>query len=357
MDIVKFILFFVGFSLFFYLGHWLVVRSVLRAFNIDKSIRLTTLILTLVLILLLFSERFIWDPIRPLIFDYIGVLSFAATTFFIGNILYWLCGKMPWRLVNYRSYTVLLLAITLLLSLFSSYQYFFKPVVVENIAIISSKVQSEIRIAHISDTQLGTTSLERMNMIVETLIQLKPDVIAFTGDIVDSSHYKASDFDVFRQSPYPIMFIRGNHEMYHDADRLLQYLKDIKPLQVLQDQKIGILGVDIYGVDYIEDDKMLRNKIRQFKPDEKVFSIFLYHKPAAVDVALQQGFDLLLYGHTHGGQIFPWTLLVDLIYSYADGLFKIGDQYVYTTDGASLWGPRMRLNSQNEVAIITVKPL
>ena len=64
----------------------------------------------------------------------------------------------------------------------------------------------------------------------------------------------------------------------------------------------------------------------------------------------------MLSGHTHGGQIFPVTLIVKWLYEYPQGLTLLENFALYTTDGAGLWGPNLRLGTQNEIAVFTIKP-
>ena len=90
-------------------------------------------------------------------------------------------------------------------------------------------------------------------------------------------------------------------------------------------------------------------------PNDK-FNILLYHRPVGALDAKAAGIDLMLSGHTHGGQIFPYTLLVKYLYPFPQGLVNMDDFNLYTTDGVGIWGPQLRLGSKNELAVFTISP-
>ena len=64
--------------------------------------------------------------------------------------------------------------------------------------------------------------------------------------------------------------------------------------------------------------------------------------------------DLMLSGHTHNGQIFPFNFLVRIRFKYKYGFFKKDKSNLYVTSGAGCWGPKMRLGTFNEIIIINL---
>jgi predicted MPP superfamily phosphohydrolase len=70
-------------------------------------------------------------------------------------------------------------------------------------------------------------------------------------------------------------------------------------------------------------------------------------------VAEEEGISLQLSGHTHGGQIWPWNLLVSRIYGrFAHGLSRLGKLQVYTSTGAGTWGPPLRVGTKSEIVLM-----
>jgi predicted MPP superfamily phosphohydrolase len=123
----------------------------------------------------------------------------------------------------------------------------------------------------------------------------------------------------------------------------------------LNNKKAVFGGLEIVGIDYERSNDLFKDYLSGIELDDEKYSMLLYHEPRNVEFAAGYGFDLLLYGHTHGGQIFPATIIVDLMYDYSDGFYEIFDTKVYVTDGAGLWGPKMRLGSQNEIVVFDLK--
>jgi hypothetical protein len=83
-------------------------------------------------------------------------------------------------------------------------------------------------------------------------------------------------------------------------------------------------------------------------------SILLAHQPKFINHL--EGFtpSLILSGHTHGGQIWPFGYLVRLVQPYLKGLHTIGpNRHIYVNSGIGFWGPAMRLNSQSEITCIS----
>ena len=84
------------------------------------------------------------------------------------------------------------------------------------------------------------------------------------------------------------------------------------------------------------------------------FNLVLVHKPCLWDF-LPSSIDLMLSGHTHNGQIFPFNFIVKLKYKYVFGLYKKSNSKLYVSSGSGCWGPTMRLGSRNEIVYIKLK--
>jgi predicted MPP superfamily phosphohydrolase len=81
-------------------------------------------------------------------------------------------------------------------------------------------------------------------------------------------------------------------------------------------------------------------------------NIFLKHQPR-IEAGSIGKFDIQLSGHTHKGQIFPFTLIVRIFYRYMDGLFDLGKgSYLYVSRGTGTWGPPIRFLTFPEITVI-----
>ena len=79
----------------------------------------------------------------------------------------------------------------------------------------------------------------------------------------------------------------------------------------------------------------------------------LIHKPT-VWSDIFQNTDLMLSGHTHNGQIFPFNYFVRIQFKFKYGLFNNNNSFLYVTSGSGPWGPKMRLGSYNEVILFNL---
>ena len=86
------------------------------------------------------------------------------------------------------------------------------------------------------------------------------------------------------------------------------------------------------------------------------YNLILVHKPTFWN-SIQKNNDLMLSGHTHNGQIFPFNLFVKIQFKYKYGLYTTKDSNLYVSSGSGCWGPRMRLGTTNEIVNIELNPL
>jgi predicted MPP superfamily phosphohydrolase len=126
-------------------------------------------------------------------------------------------------------------------------------------------------------------------------------------------------------------------------------------VRILNNEKIIVDGLQIVGVHYRDavPGPRFRSLLRQAALDRERASVLLVHEPRHLVIAEEEGISLQLSGHTHRGQFFPFTRIVDRIYKqYAYGLQRLGDLIVYTTCGTGTWGPPMRVGTNPEIVLI-----
>ena len=286
----------------------------------------------------------------------LGVITLAVCFSLIYWLIYKTCSifkKAHW--LEGKHIIVMLIVSVSFFSILGSYN-FHKRIAVEEFTLSSEKISKNYRFVQISDIQFGTSTRLEMEDILDAAYSQNADFIVFTGDLIDFNHYSFSDFKKLAASPVPVFFERGNHEFYHHPQRLLAYLKKIAPINVLINRSVDFDELQIIGLDFSRAPNNVAKQLERITVNPDKFSILLYHEPRDVEVAASYGIDVLLYGHTHAGQMWPYTWLVDIMYKYSDGAFKVGNSFAYTSDGASLWGPRMRLGSQNEIAVFNLVP-
>jgi predicted MPP superfamily phosphohydrolase len=223
-----------------------------------------------------------------------------------------------------------------------------------------------LRIVQISDLHIAERVDARfLRRVVARVNALAPDVVAVTGDLVDGSVRALSELiaplgDL--RAKFGVYYVTGNHEYYWGGPEWEAEVRRIG-LTVLRNEhrvirrggsELVLGGVpDLQGARFHPDHACRPDLAFAGAPDG-VPRILLAHQPSAARSAADAGVDLQLSGHTHGGQIFPFHLLVWLSQPVLSGLRKLSGIWVYTHRGTGTWGPRMRLGAAPEIAEITL---
>ena len=224
-----------------------------------------------------------------------------------------------------------------------------------------SKALSKLRIVQVSDIHLGQIVGERrLENILAKVREAKPDILVSTGDLVDGQMDGASNLPkMFRliRARYGKFAVMGNHEFYVGIDRSLAFA-EAAGFTVLRGN-----GVDIEGVIFIsgvDDEAGHRYGISMGNREEELlshvpvdrFALLLKHRPYVARTG-DRHFDLQLSGHTHGGQIFPFSLIIKMLYPADAGLMRLKNgSYLYVSRGAGTWGPPIRFMAPPEITII-----
>ena len=254
------------------------------------------------------------------------------------------------------------------LTAYGVYQARRKPGVVELSIPIAHLPESfeGFRIVQITDIHAGlTVKRDWIETIARQVEELKPDLLAFTGDLADGSvpHLRnevAPLADL--RAPYGKFFVTGNHEYYSGAEPWVEEV-DRMGYRVLMNEhdliskngsSILLAGVTDYsGGTFLPHHRSDPAKAVEGAPADTV-KILMAHQPRTVYAAEPLGFDLILAGHTHGGQFFPWNLVATIGQPYIKGLHKRDGAWVYVSKGTGYWGPPVRLGARSEITVFTL---
>jgi predicted MPP superfamily phosphohydrolase len=221
----------------------------------------------------------------------------------------------------------------------------------------------KVTIALLTDIHVGAVYGPRyLEKIVARTNGLKPDLVAIAGDLFDGS--AKPDYRMVRpleKLEAPAFFVTGNHEVYEGLD-ITTELVARAGVTVLRNTVVSNHGLQIAGIDAPSRETRKNPAIseisKQFNGSDPV--VLLYHIPLGLEQAKAAGVDIQLSGHTHNGQLFPFTLIMPLAYKFYKGLGKVtgsnGNFYIYVSQGVGSWGPPMRIGTRSEIIKITLVP-
>ena len=240
-----------------------------------------------------------------------------------------------------------------------------KTVELERVDIKIKNLQKEYKIVQLSDVHIGgLIDAKFIKNIVNRVNKLKPDLVVITGDLVDVDikYARKALYELKSlSSTYGTYFIAGNHEYFHGLQKIIKEIKNLG-ITVLENQNVYIgeegVGFNLAGVYDI-----MGYRMEQYEPDlqkalknkQDAPTVLLAHQPKYIE-EVESGVDLILSGHTHGGQLYPFKFLVKLQQPYVKGLHQHNkDLQIYVNKGTGFWGPPMRLGASSEITEITIK--
>jgi len=215
-------------------------------------------------------------------------------------------------------------------------------------------------IVGLSDIHLGSLLGKRwLKDRIDQIEEQQPDLVVLLGDTFEG-HGKIEDelIETFKQlsAPLGVFAVSGNHEFY---GKVGMRLFDNASFKLLQNRWEEVKpGLIIAGVD---DLTITRRNSHGFDPVQQALkdrppgaTILLSHTPWDTIKAAKGGVGLMLCGHTHGGQIWPFGYLVRCFYPLLEGRYIVKGMTVIVSRGAGTWGPRMRLWRPGEILHITL---
>jgi predicted MPP superfamily phosphohydrolase len=224
-----------------------------------------------------------------------------------------------------------------------------------------------LRVAHISDLHVGPTIRRaEVEAVVERTRALEPDLVAITGDLVDGPVARLSPHvEPLRglAAPLGVYYVTGNHEYYWDAPGWIAKVRQLGLTPLINESRVVARGgakVLVGGVTDETGGLFVRGHAPDFEraaatDESPSVKILLAHRPTGHARAERAGFDLQLSGHTHGGQFFPWSLVIPLFHRYYRGLNRHGRLTVYVSSGTGYWGPALRFGVPAEIALLTLR--
>ncbi len=226
----------------------------------------------------------------------------------------------------------------------------------------------KLKIVFLSDIHIGAigTSKKILNRIVKKINEVKPDIVIFGGDIIETKINEEiiEDCKIFRgiKTKFGVYGVIGNHEYYtKEIENIIKILKDEAHIDILTDdfrkidENIILVGRHDIAYYYMYGEK--RKKLNEILDDNNnyLYKIAVDHNPKYFNEAVENNFDLQLSGHTHNGQFFPFNIIVRLSYEKAYGLLKKMNSNLIVSSGAGTWGPPIKVMSKPEIVLVNLE--
>lgn len=303
-------------------------------------------------------------------------------------VLFWLTIAITRKNTNASSVRTMfgvLLVLAVVTTAYGTARAFFVRVTRLDIELVDLPDQWKGKtLVQLSDVHLGSIrGMRFFRRVVEKVDELEPDLIFITGDLFDGMGANLQSFaEPLREltKSRDVFFVSGNHEGYLGLTEPLSIVEEAG-IRILDDEVVDLDGLQVAGAAFPEFSTL--NKTRSVSRmgeaiDPSKPCILLYHTPTDVaestsDRADQQTrtylapdvdfsfarkhrVDLQLSGHTHEGQIFPFTHLTRWIFrGYHYGLHEIDGFSIYITSGTGTWGPPLRTGSTSEIVAINLR--
>ncbi|MBR3603590.1 MAG: metallophosphoesterase [Elusimicrobiaceae bacterium] len=268
-----------------------------------------------------------------------------------------LCALFHWQSKTFITYSSMAtLSVVMVLSMLGG----IKPPVIKHVEI-SMPHAPQMKIAVLSDAHLGVgVSVDRFKKALNKISQENPDAVFVLGDLFEYGPHRQQYAQALAdlKTKYGTFGVLGNHEYYVGLEKSLEFYKQAN-IHLL-DNKIHLLpnGLEIIGVNDILTSRVqasqLENLLKNSHPDRA--RVLLSHQPLLTHVAAAYQIPLMLSGHTHNGQIFPFNFFVKLRYKYIYGRYNLSDKsQLYVTSGMFYWGMPLRFLTTAEIPLLHIK--
>jgi len=226
---------------------------------------------------------------------------------------------------------------------------------------------AKFSLVQLTDVHVGRTiKQDFIERLVQETNALKPDIVVITGDLVDLPISRIKhDLEPLKDLQAPVYFIVGNHEYFHGVADTVAYIRELGITPLLNEHVVIGKGKQQFNLIGLTD--VIGRRVDSYPPDaaaaykgvdQKKSCLILAHQPKMIDEMDNYRCDLMLSGHTHGGQIFPFGLLVMAAQPYLAGLHTHAPgRQIFVSRGTGYWGPPLRFLAPSEISQIFIEPV
>mgnify|MGYP003874139107 CR=1 FL=1 len=347
--------------------HWVIYKTVLSAFaikdpNIILRIRVSFIILAASFLLISIAANSFISPAIDWLYRISATWLGTTNLLFWASLVFWIIIGASSRLninLDWKITGSILFGVAIVANIFGIYNSFRPKITTYEIKLpnLPSSWQGR-RAVLVSDTHFGNMrGTASSRKLTEKINELSPDLVFIPGDYYDGPLAKYEEIATEMKNvkaPLGVFFSTGNHEEFREPSPYTNALKKAG-IKVLNNEKENVEGVDIIGTTYMNSNsyEQLLQTLRKIGIEENKPSILLKHAPFAPAGAADAGISLMLSGHTHLGQQWPFNLITRQIFKEATyGRYSAGTMQGITTSGYGTWGPPQRIGTRSEIVLL-----
>ena len=234
---------------------------------------------------------------------------------------------------------------------------------------VETEKDADGRLVFLSDLHYPTgMTVQELQELTDQLEQEKPDAYILGGDIVDEYTSAQEAETVFRTlgqlvKTAPVYYVPGNHDDQEEGvlppaytEQELESMIEASGIQVLKDKSVTVGDFVLAGRDDFRQHKKDRMPAQELIADQERFTVVVDHQPVEADEVKEAGADLMLSGHTHNGQLWPFGYLIHL-HPHMDQVYGIDEEDGFTqitSSGIGAWGFPVRTAGDSEYVVVDV---
>ncbi|MFA6863185.1 MAG: metallophosphoesterase [Dysgonamonadaceae bacterium] len=220
--------------------------------------------------------------------------------------------------------------------------------------------QGRIRVVGISDLHLGyTIGASELKKWVQLINSENPDIVVIGGDLIDNNTEIVFDMKLDQilkniQAPLGVYACLGNHE-YISGKRESIRFHEMSDIHVLKDTIFNVTdNITLIGRDDVSNKNRKPLNVIVNGVNENRFKLLLDHQPLHLEDAEKEKIDLQFSGHTHNGQVFPFSLIAESMFENPHGMIQKGLTSIYVSSGLGIWGGKFRIGTQSEYTVFDI---
>jgi uncharacterized protein len=275
----------------------------------------------------------------------------------VANLIYFLLKKRGVKVLG-----GVIISFFILVFVFGSYNAWNPVVRSYDLKIDKPSYQEDLSILMVSDLHLGkTVGKNHLERLVELTKEQQPDIVLIAGDIIDDYILPYLDENMGEamkqiKAPLGVYATSGNHDYYGDDLDILHKEMEKAGIHMLADESVNIQNsFYVVGRNDLTDKnrKSMEELVKNLDKNQPI--IMLDHQPNEIKEASANDVDVLLSGHTHGGQVAPANIITNLLYENDWGHLQKGSLHSIVSSGFGLWGPPFRIGTRSEVVMVNLQ--